>query len=120
MSAQSAAGKGYVECTWKIVSVPAVIMSRPVFALTMTNLSARTVVRILRINSITLMMSLLTCTSGRIGMNKSFLRYVKSCSAAGVNFPNVRNIAAHWLYGTSPSVLARLSSVGLVYSPPGH
>jgi hypothetical protein len=101
----------------RIVSVPDVIMWRHVFGSIMMSWFVRTAARMRKINSITLMMSLLTCISGRIGMNKSFLGYIKACTAAGVNFPNVRNIAAHWLYGTSPASLAKLSVAGIVYSP---
>lgn len=49
-----------------------------------------------------------------------FQKYYLACQLAGVNFDNVRNIAAHWLYGTSPWTLAHLSRMGIVYNPPGH
>ncbi len=49
-----------------------------------------------------------------------FISYVNKCNDAGVWFGNVKNIAAHWLYGTEPNTLAKLSQQGIVYNPPGH
>ncbi len=49
-----------------------------------------------------------------------FMSYVNKCNAADVWFGNVKNIAAHWLYGTDPETLAKLSHQGIVPNPPGH
>lgn len=51
---------------------------------------------------------------------KKFWQYKNACSDAGVLFCNVKNLAAHWLYGTKPNTLAKLSQAGIVYNPPGH
>lgn len=51
---------------------------------------------------------------------KDFITYAKRCAEAGVDFHNIINLTSHWLHGTDPVTLAKLTAQGLVYNPPGH
>lgn len=47
-------------------------------------------------------------------------KYLKSFLDAGGNLANVTRWTSHYLYGTDPNTLAKLSRQGIVYNPPGH
>ena len=49
-----------------------------------------------------------------------FVKYCEACRDYGANFRNIKNIAAHWLYGTDAKSLAVMSRREIVYNPPGH
>lgn len=51
---------------------------------------------------------------------KDALRYLKQVIDFGGSVENIQNWASHYLYGTRPEVLAKLSKQGTVYNPPGH
>ena len=46
--------------------------------------------------------------------------YFKQIQDNGGLVQNIKNWATHWLYGTDPAKLARMSKSGMVYNPPGH
>jgi hypothetical protein len=48
------------------------------------------------------------------------MAYTKAFLDAGGVYSNVKNIAAHWLYGSDVTSIAKLSQHGIVYNPPGH
>ena len=51
--------------------------------------------------------------------SKSFEYWLRELHYAKPKMENIKNVIAHWLYGTRPEYLAKLSRNGIVYNPPG-